>query len=61
MGGTFYTRKRESQIIVVTWLGEEVSREVQVHGRVITFQREGMGFRGRLRKDQDAFAFQRIQ
>jgi hypothetical protein len=61
MGGMFYTRQAHSQTIVVTWLGEEVSRQVHVHGKVITFQREGMGFRGRLRKDQDAFAFQRIQ
>jgi hypothetical protein len=60
MGGLFYTRKVDGQTIVVTWLGEEVSRQVQVHGQVITFQRKGMTFRGRLRQQQDAFAFRRM-
>lgn len=60
MGGLFYTRKVDGQTRVMTWLGEEVSRSVQVHGKVITFQRKGMGFRGRLRQQQDAFAFRRI-
>ena len=60
MGGLFYTRKVDGQTCVVTWLGEEVSRNVQVHGNVITFQRKGMGFRGRLRQHEDAFAFRRI-
>lgn len=61
MGGMFYTRQREGRTIVLTWLGEEVSQEVQVHGKVITFQRKGMSFRGRLRKNEDCFAFKRIQ
>ncbi len=61
MGGTFYSRQVQSQTIVVTWLGEEVSREVHVKGRVLTFRRKGMTFRGRLRRDQDAFGFRRIQ
>ena len=60
MGGLFYTRKVDGHTRVVTWLGEEVSRNVQVHGNVITFQRKGMGFRGRLREQEDAFAFRRI-
>ena len=60
MGGLFYTRKVDGQTRVMTWLGEEVSRKVQVHGNVITFQRKGMGFRGRLRQQEDAFAFRRI-
>ena len=60
MGGLFYTRKGDGQAHVVTWLGEEVSRDVQVHGKVITFQRKGRGFRGRLRQQEDAFAFRRI-
>jgi len=61
MGGLFYTRKVDGQTRVMTWLGEEVSRNVQVHGKVITFQRKGMGFRGRLRQQEDAFAFRRIR
>ena len=61
MGGLFYTRKVDGQTRVVTWLGEEVSRNVQVHGNVITFQRKGMGFRGRLRQQEDSFGFKRIQ
>jgi hypothetical protein len=61
MGGLFYTRKAAGQTRVMTWLGEEVSRNVQVHGKVLTFQRKGMKFRGRLRTDQDAFSFKRIQ
>ncbi len=60
-GGTFYTRRTESQTIVVTWLGQEVSREVRVKGSVLTFRRKGMTFRGRLRREQDAFAFRRIR
>ena len=60
MGGLFYTRKVDGQTRVTTWLGEEVSRNVQVHGNVITFQRKGMGFRGRLRQQEDVFAFRRI-
>jgi hypothetical protein len=60
MGGLFYTRKVDGQTRVLTWLGEEVSRNVQVQGNVITFQRKGMGFRGRLRRHEDAFAFRRI-
>jgi len=60
MGGLFYTRKVEGQTRVVTWLGEEVSRNVQVRGSVITFRRKGRSFRGRLRQQEDAFAFRRI-
>ena len=60
MGGLFYTRKVDGQTRVMTWLGEEVSRNVQVHGNVITFQRKGRGFRGRLGQQEDAFAFRRI-
>jgi hypothetical protein len=61
MGGMFYTRKVDGQTHVATWLGEEVSREVRINGQVLTFQRKGMTFRGRLRQDQDAFGFKRIQ
>jgi hypothetical protein len=61
LGGMFYTRKAEGRPIVVTWLGEEVSREVQVHGQVLSFTRKGMTFRGRLRRGEDCFAFTRIQ
>ena len=42
-------------------LGEEVSREVQIRGSVLTFSRNGMTFRGRLRRDDDCFCFKRIR
>jgi len=61
MGGMFYTRKQDGRTIVTTWLGEEVSRDIQVNGNVITFNRNGMTFRGRLRRDEDCFHFKRIQ
>lgn len=61
MGGLFYTRQRQGQRVVVTWLGEEVSREVCICGQVLTFQRKAMTFRGRLRQHEDAFGFKRIQ
>ncbi len=61
LGGMFYTRKDNGHTIVATWLGQEVSREVQVKSRVITFTRKGMTFRGRLRKEEDCFYFKRMQ
>jgi hypothetical protein len=61
LGGMFYTRKSEGRTIVATWLGEEVSRDVQVRGSVLAFTRKGMNFRGRLRREEDCFFFKRIQ
>ena len=61
MGGRFYTKRKNDHTIVTTWLGEEVSRDVQVNGNVITFNRNGMTFRGRLRPDEDCFHFKRIR
>jgi hypothetical protein len=60
MGGTFYTTKLDSRTLVVTWLGTEVSRDVCLRGDVLTFQRQAMSFRGRLRKNEDSFGFKRI-
>ena len=60
MGGMFYTRNTGSRKIVVTWLGDEVSQDVRIKGSVLTFQRKGMTFRGRLRSNEDCFAFRRI-
>ena len=60
MGGMFYTRKTDRQTLVVTWLGDEVSHDVRIRGDVLTFRRNGMTFRGRLRKSEDCFAFRRI-
>jgi hypothetical protein len=60
MGGMFYTRNTGSRKIVVTWLGDEVSQDVRIKGSVLTFQRKGMTFRGRLRKAEDCFTFRRI-
>jgi hypothetical protein len=51
LGGMFYTRKENDRTIIATWLGEVVSREVQVRGRVISCTRKGMTFRGRLRRN----------
>ena len=61
MGGTFYAKRKDGHTTVTTWLGEEVSRDVQVNGYVITFYRKGMTFRGRLRPDEDCFHFKRIR
>ena len=61
LGGMFYTRKEEGHTIVATWQGQEVSREDQVKGRVLTFTRKGLTFRGRLRREQDCFFFRRIR
>lgn len=61
MCGTFYTRKTGNRTIVVTWLGEEVSQNVQIRNGTLTFQRRGMTFRGRMRQDADCFAFKRIE
>ena len=61
MRGTFYIRKPNGQSIVTTWLGEEVSRDVQVRGRVIMFNRNGMTFRSRLPQEEDWFHFKRIR
>ena len=60
LGGMFYTKKAEGRTIVATWFGQEVSREVQLRGPVLTFTRKGMTFRGRLRREEDCFFFKRI-
>jgi hypothetical protein len=60
LGGLFYTKKAQNRIIVVTWLGQEVSQEVQVRDRMLTFTRKDMSFRGRLRQDEDCFGFKRV-
>ena len=61
MGGMFYAKKQNGQTVVATWLGEEISRDVQVRGSLITFRRKGMTFRGRLRDNEDCFYFKRIE
>jgi len=61
LGGRFYTKKAAGRIIVATWLGQEVSREVQIKSTVITFTRKGMTLRGRLRREEDCFYFKRIR
>jgi len=60
-GGTFYLKTEHGQPVVATWLGEVVSRDVQVRGQVLTFRRRVMTFRGRLRRHEDCFNFKRIQ
>lgn len=61
MGGMFYTKRKNGHASIKTWLGEEVSRDVQVNGNVITFNRKGMTFRGTLRQEEDWFHFKRIR
>jgi hypothetical protein len=61
MGGMFYTRKTECQTAVVTWLEEEVSRDLRIKGQTLTFRRKGMTFCGRLHPNRDVFSFKRIQ
>ncbi len=61
MGGRFYLRRNAGQAIIITWPGQEVSREVQIRGRTLTFTRHDRRFRGRLRRDADCFSFERIQ
>jgi hypothetical protein len=61
LGGMFYTRKAEGRTIVATWLGQEVSRQVQVSGTVLTFMRNGKKFRGRVRREEGCFFFKRLQ
>ena len=61
MGGVFYTKTFASKRLVVTWLGDEVSREVEVKGNTLTFRRKGMVFRGRLHREADCFSFKRIR
>jgi len=61
MGGMFYTKRENGHATITTWLGEEVSRDVEVNGNVVTFNRKGMTFRGRLRPDEDCFHFKRIR
>ncbi len=59
MCGNFYYRSMLPRK-VVTWHGDLVSDHVDVRGGVIQFYRNGMTFRGRLRKDSDFFTFERI-
>ena len=61
LGGTFYTKKVDGRTWVITWLGAEVSRDVRLRGDVLTFKRNDMTFRGRLRKDENCFGFKRIE
>ena len=60
VGGMFYTKKAGTHTIVVTWLGDEVSQDVQIKNNVLTFQRHAMTFRGQLHEEEDCFVFKRI-
>ncbi len=61
MGGTFYCCQDNGHCLVITWLGQVVSREVRLVNQIITFVRQGRTFRGRLRPGRDCFSFKRIQ
>ena len=60
LGGNFYTRREAGKTIVITWLGNEVSRDVQINRGKILFRRNGMTFAGTLRREEDCFFFRRI-
>jgi hypothetical protein len=57
----FYTRKAEDRTVVVTWIGQQVSQTVEIKASVLTFRRNGMKFRGRLREREDCLWFKRVQ
>ena len=61
LGGMFYTRKAEGRTVVVTWIGQQVSQAVEIKASVLTFRRNGMKFRGRLREQEDCLWFKRVQ
>ena len=46
---------------VTTWTGSLISNNVRVRGQIITFSLANKVFRGRLRKDADAFNFRRVR
>ena len=48
-------------IKVSTWIGETISLDFTLKGRVLTFRRNGRVFRGRLRKNTNNFNFERIR
>ncbi len=60
LGGTFYCSRTSGKTEVRTWLGTIVSERAVLRGNVLTFQRKGMKFRGRVRKDEDCFNFRRV-
>lgn len=59
--GTLYAGKRDGRMVVHTWIGELVSADTSVSGRILTFRRNGKVFRGRLCKDAGCFNFRRIK
>ncbi len=59
-GGAFYHSGSAGKIEVKTWLGTIVSERAVLNGNVLTFERKGMAFRGRTRKNEDCFHFLRL-
>lgn len=60
LGGIFYCFSNSGKTEVRTWLGTIVSERAVLRGKVLTFHRKGMTFRGRVRKDEDCFRFRRV-
>lgn len=58
-GGYFYCDTASKPLKVKTFIGQVVSEAVTIHGRSITFHKDGNMYRGRL-GDSDAFNFKRI-
>lgn len=56
--GSFYFNRELKQ--VRTFLGELVSDVVRLAGSMVTFERGGKVFRGRITKDHDLFNFRRV-
>lgn len=55
--GTFYYSTAKG---VRTWIGTVVCATPTVKGKTITFQRNGKTFKGKLRKNDDFFTFERV-
>jgi len=58
--GVLYIRKEDGRWVVETWIGELVSPDVEVVGRVLTFRRKGRTFRGTMHQDEGCFHWRRI-
>ena len=62
-GGTFYWKEDRAtqKLVITTFSGTIVTRNVTKNGRSITFVRKGKTYRGREMKDAECFNFRRIR
>jgi len=58
--GVLYIRKVEGRWLVETWIGELISRDVEVAGRKLTFRRKGKTFRGTMHQDEGCLHWRRV-